>query len=245
MFRQRKMLGKRGRSSTPSIAKRSRRGSRRIRRSRRKNVSKPYMKLMRQPVPDQMLTKLNYNENIILTLAASVGGALSPAYYRFRTSLYDPDYSGTGHQPMWHDQLALMYGRYRVHGMKYTFTIKNTGDSPQLITGCIRHTSLDAVDGDYRVLRERRGTKKFHLGSVFSMPTRVRGYMATNKPWGITKREFMSDEDFDANIGANPTKVSYLDLYAWTMATSNIVLNITADITFYCSFDKRTQPSAS
>lgn len=245
MFRQSKLLGKRKATTLVVRSTKRTRRPRRLRRSKRRYASRPYIKLMRQPVPDQILTKLNYSENITMTLQGAALGVLSPAYYRFQTSLYDPDSTGTGHQPLWHDQLAAMYSKYRVHGIKYRFVIKNTSESNMIISGCVRHTSLSSVDGDYRVLRERRGTQKFHLGSFISMPTVVRGYMAANKPWGLSKKEFMADEDFDANIGANPTKLTYLDIYAWTMSTSNVTLNVIADLTFYCSFDKRAQPSVS
>lgn len=245
MIRRNRVLGKRGRSGAPMGRNKRSRSSKRSGRRRRRYAGRPYIKVMRQPVPDQMLTKLNYSENLVIPLLGAVGGALSPSLYRFQTSLYDPDYTGTGHQPMWRDTLATMYNKYRVHGIKYRFTIKNISDSSNIITGAIRHTSLTTTDGDYRVIRERRGTQKFHTGSFLSMPTVVKGYMSTNRPYGITKREFMSDEDFDADIGSNPTKMAYLDLYAWTMSSTNVNLNVIVDLTFYASFDKRQQPSAS
>jgi len=62
--------------------------------------------------PDKFRTKLRYCDTI-----AWVGGAQASNTFRLN-SIYDPDLSGTGHQPMYHDTLALVYGKYRVLGAK-------------------------------------------------------------------------------------------------------------------------------
>lgn len=68
--------------------------------------------------PDRFQTKLKYGDVIQLT-----AGAGTVALWQFRlTSLYDPDFTGTGHQPQWFDQIAGVYWKYRVRGAKITAT---------------------------------------------------------------------------------------------------------------------------
>lgn len=68
--------------------------------------------------PDRVKTKLHYCD--VVQLAASAG---NPAIYQFRMNdLFDPDYTGTGHQPQWFDQLAAVYSNYKVLGSKITAT---------------------------------------------------------------------------------------------------------------------------
>lgn len=68
--------------------------------------------------PDRLKTKLRYCD--VVQLAASAG---SPAIYQFRmNSLFDPDFSNTGHQPQWFDQLSAVYLNYKVLGSKITVT---------------------------------------------------------------------------------------------------------------------------
>jgi len=68
--------------------------------------------------PDRMKTKLQYQD--VVQLSASAG---SPAIWQFRmNSLYDPDLTGTGHQPQWFDQLSAVYNNYKVLGSKITCT---------------------------------------------------------------------------------------------------------------------------
>lgn len=58
--------------------------------------------------PLQMRTTLKYMDTVTPTPSA---GATS---YLFRVgSIYDPDFTGTGHQPMGHDNLALIYLNYQ------------------------------------------------------------------------------------------------------------------------------------
>lgn len=75
--------------------------------------------------PDRLSTKLVYADKINLSLSS--GG---PNYYSFRmNSLFDPDYTGTGHQPQWFDQLAAIYRNYRVKGSKITVTFGSNANS--------------------------------------------------------------------------------------------------------------------
>lgn len=83
--------------------------------------------------PDRLRTKLQYCD--VIQLAASAG---SPALYQFRmASLYDPDYTGAGHQPQWYDQLSAVYSFYKVVGSKITATFipNNVNDTEANDTG--------------------------------------------------------------------------------------------------------------
>lgn len=77
--------------------------------------------------PATKLFKMRYVERISLTANAGVMQT-----YGFRaSSIYDPNYTGTGHQPMGRDQIGLFYNRYLVVGSRITVT---TNDSYQVGT---------------------------------------------------------------------------------------------------------------
>lgn len=66
--------------------------------------------------PSELVTRLRYNDTIELTLGVS--GVVG---HTFRmNSLFDPDLTGTGHQPYYFDQLAALYQRYGVLSGKIT-----------------------------------------------------------------------------------------------------------------------------
>lgn len=67
--------------------------------------------------PDKFTTNLVYTDNFILDPSSSL---IIPSK-RFRCdNLFDPDFELGGAQPSYFDQLAAMYARYRVNGMKMT-----------------------------------------------------------------------------------------------------------------------------
>lgn len=210
---------------------------RRTRRGRRRGRSVVYTKIMKMPVPDRILTKLRYVE--MFSLSPTAAGTPGMVSYSFRTSIHDPDYTGLGHQPLWHDTMQTMYGRYRVNGMKYRFTVMNTNTS-QLSTLAIEHADgapqLPAVG--FNTILERRSVRTVNLGPSAARPTVVRGYLATGKPWGLTKTDFHADEEFEANFNTNPAKMSHVNIYCVTQNTSAII-NIQATIDYYCEFNKR------
>lgn len=61
-------------------------------------------------LPDNMTTTVRYRTRVELNPAA---GALSTYVFR-ANSIYDPDYTSTGHQPLGYDQLSALYNHYTV-----------------------------------------------------------------------------------------------------------------------------------
>lgn len=66
--------------------------------------------------PKKMCAKLKYVETIGLT--SSVGAV--NWYQYIMNGLYDPNFTGTGHQPMYFDQYMAIYAHYTVVGCKVT-----------------------------------------------------------------------------------------------------------------------------
>ncbi len=64
--------------------------------------------------PQTLIRKLRYND--IFSLDAGVG---TTATHKFRANdLFDPDFTGTGHQPTGFDQYMLMYDHFKIIGSK-------------------------------------------------------------------------------------------------------------------------------
>lgn len=65
------------------------------------------------PFPDRMRCTLTYSSLYISVIANS---AAVGRYQFSMNSLFDPDFTGTGGQPEYFDQLSALYNRYRVYG---------------------------------------------------------------------------------------------------------------------------------
>lgn len=201
---------------------------------KRRGGSGVYTKILRQPVPDKTITRLRYSQLVPI----SMGPAYVVSSYIFQSSIYDPDFSGLGHQPLWRDQIISLYDRYRVHGIKYKFTIVNTNVN-QMITGVVKQASIPALETDLNTMRERNNVQRWTAHAYTSTPIYVTGYMPTGRPWGLTKKDFLADEGFESVMTTNPLKQSYLEIYAATSNTS-AKIDVMADLVYYVEFTSRT-----
>lgn len=117
--------------------------------------------------PDRLKTRLQYCD--VVQLAASAG---SPGIWQFRlTSLWDPDLTGTGHQPQWYDQLVAVYQRYRVLGAKITVTFASnhisdteTNDKGPYIVGITTNENVSFGSASFPALLEDTNSVHTVLG---------------------------------------------------------------------------------
>lgn len=221
------------------VGLRKRRGGRRRRATARR--SRVDVRISRNPVPDKLFTVLRFSQTDTLAISSTD----PPGYKAWRTSLNDPDWGGFGAQPLWFDQLAAMYSRYRVHGLKYRITMQLIDTaSTRMAQVVIRHTPYSTAEVAWSPIGERRGSRTVILKPVTSGVQTIKGYMATGKPWGLTKREMKEDEDFISDVSTNPTKSSYLYMYGRTQATT-AVIDFRIDVEMFTEFMERKQIGGS
>lgn len=211
------------------------RPKRRVYRRRRPRGIRPNSVVSRSsPVPDRFFTRLNYTELITMQYTGTL------KTYQFRVNcLNDPNYTATGHQPMGHDQFALLYNKYKVHGCKYTIIFSNTnvnyqGEAiVQLRPNSVLSASFeDAMEAPYKQYRV--------LGAEGSGPNAITGYASVAKVFGVKKSEVSASKDFQANVGSDPTNQIYLNIYTQNQATATALdIQVRVNLTFYCEFYER------
>lgn len=72
--------------------------------------------------PKNRLVKMRYNDNYVLNALA---GGIDSNEFRIN-SIFDPDLTGVGHQPLGHDEWSTFYNHYVVVGAKITATFLAT-----------------------------------------------------------------------------------------------------------------------
>lgn len=207
-----------------STKKFSRNGKRR-RRSRRR----------RRTVPRGLFSKrVKMRHKYVTTLALNPGSSGSVAYHKFSANgMYDPDITGTGHQPMGFDQYASFYAHYTVIASKITCVFVseasgNTGStlvSLSLAPGTA--TPLDATD-----LMEGPHTR-------FSVLTGSNASSKKTLSLGFSAKKFfsqnpMSEDNNAGTNGANPAEQAQFHI-----GVSNMLLGIdptTVRVLVYLSY---------
>lgn len=171
--------------------------------------------------PDRLKTKLIYAD--VVQLQASAG---NPGIWQFRmNSLFDPDLTGTGHQPQWFDQLAAVYARYRVNFAKITATFvpnnvndTETNDTGPYIIGISTNQNATFSAANYAALLENPNTE-----STVLVDKQGGNNMKTLSADYNPKRDFdisPLDGDLLTAVNANPIRTFIATVWALDMTES-------------------------
>jgi hypothetical protein len=194
-------------------------------------------------LPDHFKTRLVYSELIGLNYTGSTG---STGYNQYRcNSIYDPNFTGTGHQPLGHDQWNLFYNRYRVTGMSYVVTFTNISATEEcevaleLRPNSTVNTVMDTIrEGPNCVYKSLCGA------SGASNATRTaRGFADIAKIRGISKQRVLIESDFQAVFGNNPPIEVFLNIHIINQdALTSVGMRVRVDLTYHVDlFDRKIQ----
>lgn len=163
------------------------------------------------PFPNKNLFRLRYCETV--SLNAGVGAI---AYHLFSANgIYDPNISGTGHQPYGYDTIAGIYNHYEVIGSKITVMFQSEGTTPILGGGIVGIGLKDdtTVETNWETVREAKNAI-----------TRYINYdkMAMVKNWFSKRKIFQRNtSDTIALFGANPTDQAYYQVFVTSSNVGN------------------------
>lgn len=151
-------------------------------------------------------------------------------------SAFDPDYSGTGHQPRDFDTWATIYAKYRVRRVLAEVEVRQRASHG--ISVCMvpsnSATSLTAADNPHELPRA------VWMGVTGSSQPIAKAREAFDPAaiLGMTKTEFLGDDSTAALVTASPSQVVYLHVFAMqvdgtTACDFEISLRLRMEIEFY------------
>lgn len=163
--------------------------------------------------PPKMVASLRYAETVRL----DPGVGTPVGYYIFRCgSIYDPNYTGTGHQPYGHDTYNTIYGHYRVLNSKLsvTFCPNGTSSTGHIIGGCFISPDAAGVTTDFDLIRERaQGNFKICPDQASTISVSQKYTADKNYPNNVGS--------LNATFGANPSEDAYFVVWV-TSANESI-----------------------
>jgi len=154
-----------------------------------------------------------YCENITLPAAGSPGG--TSVYTFMANSMYDPNNSGTGHQPLYRDEMAALYTYYTVISSAIHVTL-NQSASNQSNYGILlgRDASLPS---DPTTIVEQYGTKYAPFTPAQkNSPVTLHRYYNAKKWLGVTGvNQVFLDDTQRVSVGSNPGGNSDVYFVVW------------------------------
>jgi len=208
---------KRKRSSSGSSSAKRRRSGTRFRRKARflRRVRGPFrnQSLIRTGFPRTTMVKLRYVEGVTINAAAAQVG-----YHYFRAnSVYDPNYTGGGHQPMNFDLWAQLYNHYVVVGAKCTayFHDDNNASSQGVLFG-IALTDDHITTSDASTIMEQ-GTTTYRMGNGGPADNSGKGLKVVRK---FSAKKFFNITNINDNIArlgagvtSDPTELAFFSIF--------------------------------
>lgn len=193
-----------------------------------------------QVVPDRIMVNLSYSETVELVNALS-----STAAYDFRgNSCFDPNFTGTGHQPMGFDQLAALYSTYRVISSRCDVSWFQAQSTTNGVDVCLYPSDQTGSVTFDEALEQPYAIKGMTSGTSGMSRCRTSSFMTTKKLNG--QKDIMTQSQYAALTSANPSDVWY-----WRLQAQNANQAINCDvfaqvkITYFVEFSDRLKLSSS
>lgn len=196
----------------------------------------PRKRKVAQGFPMKMVSKLKYVELFNLNPATGLANN-----YTFRANgIYDPNVTGSGHQPRTFDEHMLIYSKWVVLGSKITYrisTLDNTTYDVALTAqvASVPHTSNDII----QILEQRKTNTKIFHGDGGNSCTLTSYYSA--KKWSSGR--VTSNQDLEGTSGADPTTTHYFNLQCQNMNSSTDIgtVDVLATIEYIVQFSNPIQ----
>ena len=178
-------------------------------------------------IAPRFVTRLKYAETVALSLT---GGTVTDYQMRLN-SLYDPNQTGTGHQPMGFDQYATFYNRYRVFGTSYRITVLPTGTN----TGHICIVPNNSNTGLTTSIDDCREQPRSKIKSLaLDVETVLAGKISLPSLGGVTTVQYRSDDRYQSVVSDNP--VEHYGLHIGLLSFANITVNVRIEMIYHCEF---------
>jgi hypothetical protein len=174
-----------------------------------------------------MAKRARLNYHTYADIFTGVSG-LCGTYIFAANGLYDPDITGTGHQPIGFDQMMFFYYHYTVIRAKITVSFRNNSTSVPAWCAISRNGSSTAVTSPDELIES--GNIEYHRinrspdwGCIqkFSLDMDVGDFS------GVAN--LLDDPEHRGAISSNPTDVEYFHISVWN-STDSTSFTVNADV---------------
>jgi len=200
--------------------------SKRLRRTARKNTrsgraaKRTMRKMRRRQVRNRTTVPigLGFPKKMVIThkysdqLAINTGVAGAYSFYTWScNSIFDPNHSGVGHQPLYFDQMASVYNHYTVIGSKITLRVSKS-DSNVYVPILVGHFINDdpTVSSTSIANLIEQSSSKHRMITGYRPTTVIQNKWSAKKTFGGS---VLSNDNLQGTVTTSPTEQSYYTVY--------------------------------
>jgi hypothetical protein len=172
----------------------------------------------RMPLFPARCTKwLRYSTNFALTNTA---GAVATWVFR-ANDCFDPDFTGTGHQPMGFDQMMVFYNHFCVTHARIKVTFKSSSTTVPT-TVCLRQDAASAALTVIDRIIEFGGLVTTDLEAMpgFGSNKEIELNLSVARLQGVDESALTADPTLRGDAATSPTEVTYFHCASWNDAGS-------------------------
>lgn len=189
--------------------------------------------------PSRTTRKIRYSDSFSLSSTAGVVAG----YVFSANGLYDPNITGTGHQPMGFDQLMLSYNHYAVTHATISVLFKSTASA---FHSCAVRVAADAVIPttpttilEYGLLN----TDTLEAKGVYGDVKRLSESVNIKKIQGVTN--VVDDPSLRGDAASNPTEQTYFQIMIFDQSGGSCTCSVEVVIDFVAVFTEPRLLTAS
>lgn len=192
-------------------------------------------------LPAKVMVKHRYVDTIVLSATT---GAPS-AYFWSANGMYDPDITGTGHQPLYFDQYSALYNHYTVIGAKVTFRVVSAASSysPMRVVAVVDDDASNPSNQVDAIAEQTQGTNV----RIFPSNSTDIVHVLTLK-WSAKKvfgGSILGNDKLQGSPSANPEEQSYFCLTLQPSPATNGAVSVNITIEYIAIWDELKQVGQS
>jgi len=197
----------------------------------------PYLLIQKPPFyksivgfPPKMTYKLKYADAITLS---SSGTAVTT--YQFRAnSVYQPDATNTGHQPLYFDQIMAIYDHYVVIGSKIKVTFNRNAAGANAARVCLYlNDDTTMVPASVVTATEQSTGKTSGMGIVDSIPQKLYLKYSSKEIFGPNP---LANSQLKGSSSGNPTEIAVFSIMSQGYGTGTHNLDAFVEMEYIVVF---------
>lgn len=185
----------------------------------------------RQTFPHQLYNTLRYTEQRVVSAVSGFA-----AYQYTANGMYDPNITGVGHQPLYYDQLTLIYNHYTVLRSRFKITPGVPTDRPSSCSAVIYIDDDTTVHSNIDTAAEMPSATKIVTWNppASNIPTLYKAWSAVDT-FGPNP---MANDNLQGSTSANPTEQSYFTFVFFQSGTETFGFTAVVEIEYDVVWDE-------